>query len=431
MTCQCTHTAQEKADRTDPAEPLVNYGRFVAYSDSDKQSTKEEKRIERRSGRFKQLKIAKYLTDSRDLCLCHSARIKGTGVSIGSNVAEDGREFAYFKGVQRCGKVHLCPVCSAKIRAGRAGELDTIMKGWMQDGGTCALSLLSLPHTKGDHIEDLLPFFVTGQKKGWNLKKNFIRKINQQGNFRRLKEELGIKFYCRTVESPYGSNGWHVHAHILWFINGKMTKKGLKTLNTYLFKAWSKHVQSYGRERPLPTYNKTEIVRDAEAMSKYLIKAALEMTRPNLKASAGISPFELLSRFDLAREYAVNRDTGEINEEYETLARELAGAWCEYAEGTKGMRALYISPELRKRYLKEEEKTDEELANEEAEGTVKEEVHLTDYEFQAVVSTGRQAEILTIMEKEGSEGVKREVARCVALVRKKRKQGALFPPRAQ
>lgn len=443
MTCQCTHTAQEKAILTGEESLLDNHGSYVVTQGGDKQNKWDNKRRNNRKERYRRLQIAKSLSpDDIDLCFCRAARIKDRDVSICLSESDDGKKFASYEGLQKCKKIHKCPVCAAKQRHGRAVELDTVMKGWILDGNSVAFTTLTMPHTAGDKLTDLLQFFATKTKpEWWDNGKYFIRELNQERQFRKLKKELAIKGYCRVIEMPRGINGWHVHGHILWFFEGIIADKDLKRFHARIFKNWSNHLKKYHRAAPLSTYVKTDLVnpKDTELVSNYLLKVSLEMTRTDLKATksevGGITPFELLDMYDLACTLSVDKNTGEVDLEREAEAHDLKMAWYEYVNATHGLQVIRIPPSLKKRYCVEE-KTDDQLVEEEAMGRILAKVPLTEEELRAVVYFRRQTYLLNIMEVAGPRALRLELDKILHYYRRiketqRRKQGALFPPKAQ
>jgi hypothetical protein len=59
-------------------------------------------------------------------------------------------------GTQKCARIWLCPVCSAKIRMKRAAEITRAVVAWIQAGGTCYLVSLTARHDYQDRLADLM-----------------------------------------------------------------------------------------------------------------------------------------------------------------------------------------------------------------------------------------------------------------------------------
>jgi len=76
-------------------------------------------------------------------------------VPVGSQVEiriKDGS--AYYCGVETCGNVWLCPVCSAKIRHRRADELRAALAFWEAGGHAASLVTITVPHDLDDRYLD-------------------------------------------------------------------------------------------------------------------------------------------------------------------------------------------------------------------------------------------------------------------------------------
>jgi len=78
-------------------------------------------------------------------------------VPVGSQVEiriKDGS--AYYCGVETCGNVWLCPVCSAKIRHRRADELRAALAFWEAGGHAASLVTITVPHDLDDRLSRLV-----------------------------------------------------------------------------------------------------------------------------------------------------------------------------------------------------------------------------------------------------------------------------------
>src|SRR5580693_2124997 len=63
---------------------------------------------------------------------------------------------AYYCGLETCGSVWLCPVCSAKIHHRRAAELRDALTTWETQGHAASLITITVPHDLGDSLSKLL-----------------------------------------------------------------------------------------------------------------------------------------------------------------------------------------------------------------------------------------------------------------------------------
>ncbi len=113
--------------------------------------------------------------------------------------------YAYAVGLQTCGSVWACPVCSFKIRMKRAAELATAIAVHRANGGTAMLLTLTTQHSFGESLDEL-----------WEQVQDTWSYITGHYRYRKLKKQLGLG-YCRAIEVMHGRNGWHPHLHVVLF----------------------------------------------------------------------------------------------------------------------------------------------------------------------------------------------------------------------
>jgi len=117
----------------------------------------------------------------------------------------------HYKGLQTCGSVWRCPVCSAKIAERRRVEIIQAMECHKAAGGCVNLLTLTCPHQVKDNLEQLLA--------------NQAKAINRFFNDRVVKAllvEMGTIGKIKALEVTHGrlsdqNNGWHPHYHLLMF----------------------------------------------------------------------------------------------------------------------------------------------------------------------------------------------------------------------
>src|SRR5580693_1739391 len=88
---------------------------------------------------------------------------------------------AYYCGLETCGNVWLCPVCSAKIHHRRAAELREALTTWAANGHAVSLVTITVPHD----LEDPLSRLVDAQRVAW-------KRVTAGATWQRLKRGLGI-----------------------------------------------------------------------------------------------------------------------------------------------------------------------------------------------------------------------------------------------
>ncbi len=274
-------------------------------------------------------------------------------------VEDDGRAIAHYSGLQTCGAIWTCPVCSPKIRQLRAVDADAACVTWLEQHGPGSLLLLTLtlPHDAGERLSDVLAstrgaFSTLVSGRAW-----------QQD-----KKTFGLRYYIRAHDVTVGPNGWHPHLHLLFFVDGALSDAALAQLRDRLHKRWAGAVSSL--DRRAPTYQHgvvLEAARSRADAARYVCQVvtgenehaqpvAYELARGDLKTSrhAGHrTPWQVL------QDYAANH-----------LERDRA-LWQEYEKATRRVNAIRWAVGLRAAVgLTADDQTDEQLAMQEVGGEV-------------------------------------------------------------
>jgi hypothetical protein len=321
--------------------------------DDDDQAADEVRARRRRSERF-----ARRSTLWRASKL---KRVRGCGRWTASNadavsvVLNDAR--AHYAGLQSCGSIWSCPVCSAKVRQRRSEEIELAASVWLAMGGKLVAVALTVRHGQGDSLSTLLDAIL----KGWQ------RGVVAGGAWKAEQARFGIAGWVRSVEVTYGhANGWHPHIHGLLFVSGDVDAGDVEKLAEGIRRRWGSAVVRYGAGLPDDRNCVIELVSDAKAASEYLAKlqdgasrlrsAALEIARGDLKVgrthdAARWLPMELLDAVQDGEAWAMTR-------------------WVEYETATRGRRAITWSRGLRSLLDVGPEASDEEVAAEEVGGEV-------------------------------------------------------------
>ena len=246
---------------------------------------------------------------------------------------------ASYGGLQTCGSVWTCPVCSAKIAERRRIEIQQAMAMHRASGGDVHLLTLTAPHTRFDALEGLL------ERQGKALQ-GFLRD-------RKVKEvfkEMGYIGQIRGYEVTHGrkatNNGWHPHFHFLQFVMVKGDAAQLMDWKTRLYLRWDAYCQKAGLGSP--SFQHGIDLRDGSFASNYVAKWGLEdeMTKGHIKKgkAGGETPFDLL------RSVLADKED-----------RQAAALFSEFAKAFKGKRQLSWSNGLKAKFNLVEI-TDEELA---------------------------------------------------------------------
>jgi hypothetical protein len=260
---------------------------------------------------------------------------------------------AYYCGLETCGNVWLCPVCSAKIHRRRAAELRDALNTWEAQGHAASLVTITVPHD----LDHSLSRLVDAERDAW-------KRVTQGAAWQRLKRRLGIAGHIIALELTWGDlNGWHPHYHILLVHNQDLEAGALTQLHGHIHSRLAASCAGYGLRQP----DQLHAVRIdpnifAPAAGAYLAKGgdwtpAEEMTRSDLKTSrtGSRTPFQILA------DYYQTGDTSD---------RDL---WREYGRVTHGLSAVRWSRGLGLVILGRPclpEHSDQELATDEVDGTL-------------------------------------------------------------
>jgi len=258
---------------------------------------------------------------------------------------------AYYCGLETCGNVWLCPVCSAKIHRRRAAELREALEAWEANGHSASLVTITVPHDLNDPLSRL----VEAQKDAW-------KHVTQGAAWQRIKHRLGIAGHIIALELTWGDeNGWHPHYHVLLVHHQDLDAAAITALHGHIHTRLASSCRDHGLRQP----DQLHAVRidpnvSATAAGAYIAKGgdwtpAEEMTRGDLKTSQTISrtPFQILADF---------YQTGDTNDR---------GLWHEYCRVTRGLAAVRWSRGLRSVMLgpiTPPDKADEQLASEHVDG---------------------------------------------------------------
>jgi hypothetical protein len=282
---------------------------------------------------------------------CGRVTTGGDGGNIRVRSKEQAGEagpVAHYTGLQSCGSIWSCPVCSAKIRNGRAQEISAAAGRWDAAGNTVVMLTLTFPHDLGMRLSPLLVLLADG-----------FRSVISGRPWLRVKKNLGIVGSIRSVEVTHGAAGWHPHAHVLMFARGDLQAEGLAELALYVRTRWARWITGQGYRLPHQVHGADLMIcRSAEEAGIYMAKTqdgrgvGNEMARGDMKQgrSGSRTPFEILDDF---------RWTGDVDD---------LAVWHEHERATKGHQAITWSKGLRAILGCETEISDEDLAAEEVGG---------------------------------------------------------------
>lgn len=288
-------------------------------------------------------------------------------------VAPDGSRTAGFAGLQTCGSVWSCPVCSARVLGHRQTEITQAVDAWELTGGVVAMFTFTMKHDYSQPLELL-----------WSALGDAWSSITSGGAYAAEKVTYGVETtrvvktgkragqtvpthvlpWLRVVEVTHGAAGWHVHVHAILFLPPVTDKPQVDELYGKMWARWQSGLVSAGVDGSLQV-NRAEIFVGKEVSKRvgnYVTKntysagqiAGLEAARSDLKNGrfGNRAPFEILRDLVLQPEGS--------NPERDAVL------WRIFEQASRGKRQMTWAGGARALLgLDVEEMTDEEIAAEE------------------------------------------------------------------
>src|SRR5205823_4496828 len=124
----------------------------------------------------------------------------------------------WFEGVVRCRLSWVCPVCAEQHTRKLRHRVRRAVRKWREGGGHVVMATLTVHHTSCMSIEQVLGL-VSGAYERFG-------KSNGPGRgYNALSERYGIGGRVKSLEITWKpSSGWHVHLHVLLFLNAALTE---------------------------------------------------------------------------------------------------------------------------------------------------------------------------------------------------------------
>lgn len=264
---------------------------------------------------------------------CHRVPT-GSDVAVRVRQGEDGAGVhAAYAGLQTCGSVWACPFCSARIAASRAEEIKAAVQAHGQE--RVLMLTLTIRHGMGDDLRELR----SGVADAWRL-------MRQGKAATSWTADVGLVGMVRAMEVTHGEeHGWHPHLHVLVFVSD--VDAALASVPSLVTRWQSAVRRALGDDQVPDDEHGLTLVRCHDA--RYVAKLGLEISFTETKSArhGNRSPWEI------ARDLAEHRQARDVE------------LWRTYVSGMKGARQLTWTRGLRDRLGLGEERTDEEIAEEE------------------------------------------------------------------
>jgi hypothetical protein len=291
-------------------------------------------------------------------------------------------------GLLKCGKLWLCPVCSATIRHGRPQEITRAVVAWIAMGGTAHLVTFTARHAATDKLATLMDAIQGTRKdeaKGIKRQPGAYQRLITGGTWAGrpergldgIRDRVGYIGMIRATEITVGQiNGWHPHIHAIVFLGGELagtradkritgvfspSASAVSEFEGHFRSVWTSHLAKLDPEfkpsdRHGVDFKRLETVQDAQDLGQYIAKIqdgdkavspANELARGDLKSgrNGNMAPFQLLGRLgDLMGGVPDDEADGHGDQQW------CHAKWAEYETATKGRRAIewtrYLRPLL-------------------------------------------------------------------------------------
>lgn len=314
--------------------------------------------------------------------VCDCLRNSASGVNGVRVVQTSTSERARFAGLQTCGSVWHCPVCSARIAEFRRKQVREMVDMWQK----CGKGVIFITNTIRHDINDDLRLMLS------NLLDLVWNRYITHYTYKKLRKELGYIGRVRSIEVTHGSNGWHPHIHEIWLIEKPLSQSELNSVKSKLFKVWNTTLVNSGMS-PVTALRGVTVQNGSNA-ADYISKfghepkwdIGRELTQSHTKKASGKgrTPFDLLRDSVLGDSYA-------------------SSLFKEYAIAFAGKRQLYYSTGL-KDFFQLDDKTDEDISSS-ADYDVIDLAFIESSSWRLILLYGSRANVLLLARSGGSEAV--------------------------
>lgn len=365
-----------------------------------------------------------------------------SGVQLRVSADSSGARHGGFAGLQTCGSVWACPVCSATILAERQREIALAVQTWLDRGGAVGFATFTVKHSAKHSAVEVWDAVQAGHHAitsgrahtaekaalGVEVSRETITTCpaktcgtdtahgRRHAKFCKIGTDKvkHVLPWLRLVEVTTGDAGWHVHQHMLVFLPPGTDLDSAEDLYDDWHGRWVDGAASVGLHGSLKV-NRIELIDSAKALADYFTKntyggpgVVTEKALKASKAAAGTSLGFELARGDLKQARFGNRNAMELLRDVVADPRRTDLAlWIEFEQASVGRRQMTWAHGARLLLaLTEEERTDEEIADEET-GTADDAVAVipTSVYRAQVARRRRRAALLEAVERSTSEAL--------------------------
>ncbi len=249
--------------------------------------------------RFQLQQVARFLLPSNRVGRCLYSPI-GELDGSGSVSVHRSQSDAWLSGLQTCGSVWVCPVCSAKITEGRRAELTAAITAARALGWGVYLVTYTVSHKRSDALLDTLGAFLAAQES-----------MTGGRAYKALRVRYAVCGTIKALEVTLGDlNGWHPHCHTLLFTLSPLSVEGVEQLRGDLYATWAAAAARRGLSTSVehglsvePTWGAVadyvgkfgkQPARRVWGAEDELVKAAAKRARGGAPRVGRYTPFDLL-----------------------------------------------------------------------------------------------------------------------------------------
>lgn len=292
---------------------------------------------------------------------------------------------AHFGGLMVCGSVWTCPPCSSKISERRKLEIMAATDLHIASGGFIYMITRTFAHQRFDVLSDML--VAQSKARDW---------MREQRGYKNLMAEIDSVGHIRALETTYSdANHWHPHDHELQLTAKRLPVRLIEKIQRVEFELWRKACIRFGLGIPNRKHgvNVKYAMSAAEYVSKFGREQKWGVGSEMAKQISKKGRKESLTPFDILRGY----QEGE---------KRFGPLFIEYASAFFNGRQIVWSKGLKK-LLCIVEKSDEELAKEEAEDAVVI-LKIDGYEWKTILHQPRDVRslLLDLAESGGFDAVR-------------------------
>lgn len=160
--------------------------------------------------------------------------IRGCGRKVRKGRPGSSREILYAN--YSCRHKWLCPTCGYTASRKQAAKLKRRLRSWTADGGATAFLTLTQSHCPND-----------GLAMQWSRGESGWESVVRRPAWVADTQTYGIRGYIRITEVVHNpATGWHVHFHVILFLDRALDQSRLEGLRASLAKRFVRGVARAG-----------------------------------------------------------------------------------------------------------------------------------------------------------------------------------------